>query len=71
MRPGRESLIDLQLSARGQVGRLIRLVLLLVLLLYGIHWASQGRHWVWLVGPDAPPTRGPELQELQLKPKTR
>ena len=56
--------------AKTQFRRLFQLVLLLVLMLFSVHWASQGEHWVWLTGPQKPPE--PVIQELdQQGPTTR
>ena len=52
-------------SAKTQFQSLIRLVLLLVLMLYSVHWASQGKHWLWITGPER--QAEPRLQELELK----
>ena len=54
-----------------QFERLIRLVLLLAFMLFGVHWASQGRHWLWLMGPQPQLKQEPELKELNLKDKLR
>ena len=55
---------------KTQFRRLIQLVLLLVLMLFSVHWALQGKHWVWLTGLQKPPE--PVLQELDRpNPATR
>ena|GEM_PF-2481833 len=51
-------------SAQTQFQRLIRLVLLLALMLFSVHWASQGKHWEWLTGPKKPAE--PELEKLEI-----
>ncbi len=44
-------------NSRSQFRRLLLLIVLLVLMLFSVHWASQREHWVWLTGPqkDAEP----------------
>jgi len=70
MRVDRDQRPERLLNSRAQFRQLWRLLLLLALMLYAVHWASQGRHWLWLTEPTQPPS-GPELRELEMKPKSR
>ncbi|MFO1005724.1 MAG: hypothetical protein U0929_07190 [Planctomycetaceae bacterium] len=70
MRTGRVRQPDPLLSSGGQKGRLVFLVVVLAFMMYSIHWASQGRHWAWLVRPQAESTDAvPELREIELTPR--
>ena len=72
MRTGRVHQPGPLLSPGGQKGRLIFLVVVLAFMLYSIHWASQGRHWTWLVpSPSEPSGVEPALREFELKLKAR
>ena len=72
MRTGRVRQLGPLIGPEGQKGRLIFLVVVLTFILYSIYWASQGRHWTWLVPPQPEPSgEEPVLREFELKPKAR